>query len=58
MPVRVAKIGKKWRVVGPDGKPETNKKGTSVDSGGHNSKESAMAQVRAINFSLHKRGKI
>ena len=54
MPVQVAKIGGKYRVVDRDGKVTTNKKGGPVDAGGHNSRRSALNQVRAINISMHK----
>lgn len=51
MPLSVKKVGDKYRVVGPDGKPETNKKGTPVDGGGFESKKDAIKQMVAINIS-------
>lgn len=54
MPVSVKKMGDKYRVVGPDGKPEKNKKGTPVDGGGFDSRQQALKQMSAIN--MHKLG--
>jgi len=50
MPVKVKKIGGKFRIV--EAKTDgisTNKGGTAVDGGGHSSRERAMAQAAAIN---------
>ena len=50
MPVKVKKIGGKFRIV--ENKTDgisTNKGGTAVDGGGHSSRERAMAQAAAIN---------
>ena len=58
MPAKVAERDGKWRVIDPDGGILKNKKGTAVDGGGHASKKKAMNQAKAINASLHKRGKI
>lgn len=58
MPVMVAKRNGKFRVVEAEtGKIATNNAGTAVDGGGHSSRARALAQVRAINRSLHERGK-
>lgn len=61
MPVTVARRGGRWRVVEktPGGsKIAKNAAGTAADGGGHESREQAERQARAINRSLHKRGKI
>lgn len=50
MPVSVKKIGNKYRVVGPGGKPET-KSGEPIDGGGYQSKDEAVKQMTAINMS-------
>lgn len=50
MPVRVKRVGGKFRIV--ETKTDsisTNKGGTAVDGGGHSSRERAMAQAAAIN---------
>jgi hypothetical protein len=52
MPVKVKKIGNKWRVVGPDGKIEKNLKGTAVDGGGHDTEGAAQRQASAINAKM------
>ena len=54
MPNHVRKIGKKYRVVDPNGKLTKNKAGTPVDGGGHASKERAQRQATAINISQSK----
>jgi hypothetical protein len=54
MPVSVKKMGDKYRVVGPDGKPET-RNGKPVDGGGHSSKKDAVSQVQAINLSQRRK---
>lgn len=48
MPARAIKRGGKWRVVEPSGKL-VKRNGSPVDGGGHESKEKAQAQARAIN---------
>lgn len=61
MPVTVAKRGGKWRVVekvGAETKIAKNAAGTAADGGGHESREKAERQARAINRSLSKRGKV
>lgn len=59
MPVKVKKVGKKYRVVDADtGGITRNKGGTAADGGGHDNKDRAEAQARAINASLHDQGKI
>lgn len=58
MPVRVKKVGNKFRVVDPDGKLAHNKSGKPLDGGGHSSMAKATAQSQAVNISLKKRGKI
>lgn len=61
MPVRPVKINGKWRIVHDTPKGASiskSKHGKPVDGGGHASREQAMAQARAINASLHKKGKI
>ena len=61
MPVSVKKVGKKYRVVGPDGKIEKNKSGTAVDGGGYpvtsSGKKKAVKQVQAINLSMRRKKK-
>ena len=50
MPVKVKKIGGKFRIVeNKTNGISTNKGGTAVDGGGHSSRERAMAQAAAIN---------
>ena len=59
MPVTTKKVRGKYRVVEADsGKIAKNNSGTAVDGGGHASDKKAKAQARAINASLHRRGKI
>lgn len=59
MPVVVSKINGRWRVTEGDLKTiATNRAGTALDGGGHDSKEKAAAQARAVNASLKKEGKI
>lgn len=59
MPVRPVKIKGKWRICHGDRNAlSTSKHGKPVDGGGHASREQAIAQARAINASLAKRGKI
>lgn len=59
MPVKAAKRGDKWRVVeASSGKVARGPGGGSVKKGGHSSKAAAQAQARAINASLHRKGKI
>lgn len=55
MPVCVEKRGKKYRIVNCASRQiETNKAGTPLDGGGHDSKDAAMKQMRAINANLEK----
>jgi hypothetical protein len=49
MPTRVERRDGKFRVVDPDGSVTTNNAGTSVDGGGHATRQEAEAQSRAIN---------
>ena len=59
MPVTVKKLRGKFRVVeAKTGRVAKNNKGTSVDGGGYSSEAHAKRQARAINASLHRRGKI
>lgn len=51
MPVRVKKVGSRYRVVESDGSIAKNRSGTAVDGGGHQSREKALAQAAAINRS-------
>lgn len=56
MPVRVMKKGPKYRVVeGPQGKIAKNKKGASIDDGGHSTRDKAVKQVQAVNLSGRRR---
>ena len=57
MPVKVKKVGGKFRVVEADGSIATNKAGTPVDGGGHATKAKAVMQVGAINSSIADRTK-
>ena len=52
MPVKCVLQNGKYRVVGPDGKVETNKGGTAVDGGGHASMDACRKQASAINMNL------
>ncbi len=55
MPVEAVKRHGKWRVVEvSSGQIATNKKGTSIDGGGHATVGQAVAQVQAVNISLRK----
>ena len=49
MPVKVKKIGDKFRIVEGDDSIVKNKGGTAVDGGGHVNKRKAMLQASAIN---------
>lgn len=49
MPVKVAKRGNKYRIVGPGGGIEKTKNGKPRDGGGHASKAAAQKQANAIN---------
>ena len=56
MPVKVEKRGIQYRVVESIGhKIAKNKNGSSLDGGGHLTKDKAIKQVQAINISLSKR---
>ena len=57
MPVRVVKMGPRYRVVESTGKIAKNKKGNTIDGGGHSTKEKAIKQSQAINISLSKKKK-
>lgn len=46
-------MGKKYRIVGPDGKVEKNKSGTAADGGGHDSMDACQKQAGAINSRKH-----
>ena len=59
MPVKASKRGGRLQVVeSASGKAARGAGGGPVKKGGHSSKAAAQAQARAINASLHKRGKI
>ena len=49
VPASVQRRDGKYRVVEPDGTLVTDEDGNAVDGGGHDSREAAMAQARAIN---------
>lgn len=53
MPVTCKLVSGKHRIVGPDGKIETNKAGTALDGGGHSTRAACMKQAAAINANLH-----
>lgn len=56
MPVTVQKRGGKYRVVeAANNNIATNARGTPVDGGGHDSREKAAKQARAINASVKKK---
>jgi len=57
MPVKIKKVGTKFRVVESSGKIAKNKAGTALDGGGHASQAEALAQVGAINTPKSKRRK-
>lgn len=58
MPVRVMKMGPRYRVIESNGSIAKNKKGTAIDGGGHTTRDKAISQVQAVNISLRKRKKI
>ena len=59
MPVKVEKRDGKFRIVDSDAdRIETNKAGSPVDGGGHETEEAADRQARAINADLRRRGVI
>jgi len=59
MPVKIVKRGDKYRVIeAGTGKIAKNKGGTALDGGGHESKNMASRQARAVNRSLSIKGKI
>ena len=59
MPVCVKKIKNKYRVVECDSNAiAKNKSGTALDGGGHDSRQAALKQMRAVNASLEREGKI
>lgn len=49
MPVKAVKKGDKYRVVEAKTGKITKRGGSAVDGGGHQSKEAAQRQARAIN---------
>lgn len=56
MPVKTVKKGSKFRVVeSSTGKIVKNKKGTSIDGGGHSTRDKAVKQVQAVNLSERRR---
>lgn len=56
MPVTVARVGDRYRVVEAATRSVVkNAAGTAADGGGHRSKAAASAQARAINASQHGR---
>jgi len=57
MPVKPRFIEGKWRVVDPDGSICKNRSGTPVDGDGHDTREAAYEQCKAINASLKKQSK-
>ena len=53
MPVKVKKVGKKYRIVeSATGKIAKNKSGGALDGGGHASHTKATSQVYAVNMHL------
>jgi hypothetical protein len=48
MPISIKRIGKRYRLVEPDGTIAKNDNGKAIDGGGHNTKERAESQRRAI----------
>lgn len=58
MPVGVKKIGGRFRIVEGDSNKLATRNGRPIDGGGHTVKENALAQMRAVNANLHKKGKI
>lgn len=50
MPVKTKKQGTRWRVIeAATGKIAKTKTGKAIDGGGHQSKQKALAQARAVN---------
>lgn len=52
MPVTCRKIGKKFRIVGPNGRIEKTGKGNATDGGGHPTRGACGLQARAINTNV------
>ena len=52
MPVKVAKIGDKWRIVEKDGSISETSNGNPKDGGGHDTYEDALKQMRAIDMHI------
>ena len=52
MPVTCRKIGKKFRIFGPNGRIEKTNKGNAVDGGGHSTRSSCGLQARAVNANV------
>ncbi len=57
MPVSVKKQGPRFRLVEPTGRIAKNRAGTSIDGGGHLTRDKAIKQAQAVNISLNKRKK-
>lgn len=58
MPVSCKLIDGKWRLCGPDGKPETNVAGTAIDGGGHGSEGACQKQAGAVNANLSEKASV
>ena len=58
MPVDTENKGGKWRIVDSDGTITKNKSGTPVDGKGHDTKNDAVSQVRAINLNMRRNSSI
>lgn len=54
MPIKVKRIGKKYRLVEDDGAIAKNRRGTPIDGGGHSSSDKAIRQAQAIAISKAK----
>ncbi len=61
MPYKIAKRGKKFRILDQNGRIAKNRAGTAMDGGGHNTERGAKRQVNAVSMSERgikpKRGK-
>lgn len=55
MPVKVEKMGSKFRVVEKSGRVAKNAAGTAVDGGGHSTRKAAESQAAAINSKTEKK---
>lgn len=59
MPYTVRKISGKYRIMKEgSGKVAKNKGGTAMDGGGHGSPGQAYAQIKAVEMSEKRRGKV